>query len=821
MSFLKLVPLSLLAAVSLASACAAAPRRPASFQALHKTERPSVQLGKRLWSGPLKQGATPRPEGVRFVIRSQNATRVELEVYGQFEDIQGAENAFQLQTPEAVYALTPGEYNLWVADIPNLKPGTVYGYRVWGPNWTYDPSWVPGSDKGFLTDVDSLGHRFNPNKLLIDPIAKALTRDPYWKGEEHASGEGRRYLDSAATQAKSIVVQDTFDWSGDPKKRRMLKDSVIYEVNVRGMTKLFPDIPHAGTYKALAHPKVIQYLKNLGVTTVELLPVHEASNDWNDENPEATTGKNYWGYMTLSYFAPDRRFSSDQSAQGPVREFKQMVKDLHKAGLEVLLDVVYNHHTEGGVWNKPGEAPQTATLLSLRGVDNAMYYQLAKDRRYFKDNTGIGANLRTAAPEVQEFLLHSMKYWVEEMGVDGFRFDLCAVLGNSKDHESFSFQKMGGFLDRIAKEFGYHSNEPEQTASLPKLVAEPWAIFDDTYQLGNFPQGWAEWNGKYRDTLRRFMKGKATGREMRDRMAGSYDLFGDDGRQAYQSINFFTAHDGLTLNDLVSYNVNSKEERDQLNLRPWPLGPSDGGEEHNTSWNSVLPGQSPLQTASLRRQRARQAMATLMMSNGTPMILGGDERLRTKHGNNNTYNLDNATNWLHWDNQDVANSLDQVVQPGSQIAQFQKFSQTLIRLRRAHPSFHRSGWWNHQQDRDNDGYPGVVFQAPQGGSPDEGAAFGMRLDASREDLDMDESTWNQYPLKDYDLFVAINGSPDSQNFKLPKASPGTSWVRLIDTAAWAEAEGNTWSLKKATAIASHYDLVGRSVAVFLERPHAR
>lgn len=792
-----------------------------AFEDLHGeavvAARPPVQQAGKRWSGDLVQGATPRSEGVRFVLRSAHATRVELEVFGSHAAVAAEEKAHRLGTPEAVYLLEKHGADFWVADIEGLEAGEVYGYRVWGPNWGYDPSWKPGTEAGFVADVDSQGNRFNPNKLLMDPYAKVFTRDPFWKSTEHASGKGNRHLDSAATQGKAVVVDDSFDWSGDSKRRRRLQDTVVYEVHVRGMTKLFPDIPNPGTYEALAHPKVIKYLKSLGVTAIELLPVHETDNDGNDVDPEKTQGKNYWGYMTTGFFAPDRRHAADQSADGPVREFKTMVKKLHAAGLEVYLDVVYNHSGEGGIWNGPGQAPDTANLISMRGIDNASYYELTNDGKYYWDNTGCGANLQTANPMVEDFVIQSLHYWSDVMGVDGFRFDLASVLGNSMRQGGFSFRRDGGLLTKIAQSYGYHGNDPVQDGGKVKLISEPWAIGGGTYQVGNFPAGWAEWNGKYRDTLRGFMKGDVGGRAMREFMNGSYGFYGDDGRTAHNSVNFVTAHDGLTLFDLVSYNSNNSSERDALNTRPWPYGPSDGGESNNHSWNSFFPGASKEAVAALRTQRARMFLGMLMLSNGTPMLLGGDERLRTQHGNNNTYNLDNQTNWFDWKLDDRTNHVDGVTISSKSLKKTHSFARNLVRFRRAHPAFHKVGWWG-SEDHDGDGFGMSVWTNPDGsGASGDGHSFALRLDGSREDLGMNAKEWGQYPLKGQDLFLAINGHHQKVPFQLPKNTQGKKWYRVMDTAAWAEAHGNYWSEADQEAMGPDYGVSARSMALFLER----
>jgi glycogen operon protein len=784
-------------------------RRTEAFSALHgngDSDRPAVEAGRILWKGALVEGASPTAEGVRFALRSENATRVELELFGQFNEAGTADRGNALATPGKAIVMEKRDA-LWVADVAGVKAGELYGYRVWGPNWPYDPTFKPGSAAGFKADVDSAGNRFNPNKLLIDPRAKTITRDPDWSVVTHATGPKYRQLDSAAYQGKSVVVDDRFNWGSARKPGLRLEDSVIYEIHPKGMTQLFPGIADAGTYKALASDKVIAYLKDLGVTTVELLPVHESPNDFNDCNPGTTAGKNFWGYATINFFSPDRRYSADKSADGPVREFKAMVKKLHEAGLEVILDVVYNHTAEGGSW---GDGPETATVVSMRGVDNQMYYQLTGGNRFFWDNSGCGSNVRTAHPPTGQFIIDSLKYWADTMGVDGFRFDLASVLGNSRDRDGFSFQKMGGLLDRIRSEF------PGEGAV--KLIAEPWACGDGTYQVGNFPSGWSEWNGQYRDTLRKFVKGDATAGAMIDKINGSYGLFGDDGRPASHSINFVTAHDGLTLFDMVSYNVNSGSERDRLNSQAWPRGPSDGGEEHNNSWNSTLPGASADEIGALRRQQARTAMALMMLSAGTPMLLGGDERLRTQWGNNNAYNLDSETSWLEWNYSNRTNQLDGVKTSVAQLKGFENFTRSIIKLRQAFPGFHKHGWWSPDRDADGDGAPGIQWLGSSGGGPDHNSkTFGYRIDGAQSEVGMTDAQFRAYPMKDHDLLVLVNSGHEGAEYRIPGASSGKAWYRLADTAAWAEPKGNFWAESAQEKVSGSYGVNPRSVVVLVQR----
>lgn len=787
-----------------------ASRRAAAFGELHGEEssRPAVEPGGRRFEGAVREGATPMGGGVRFVLRSENATRVELELFGPHEEVIQAEFTSSLAVPRRIVKLEP-EGSLWIADVEGVGPGELYGYRVWGPNWPHDPGFRPGTAIGFISDVDGAGNRFNPNKLLTDPWGKAVTRDADWSLTSHVSGPVHREKDSAAYQGKSVVIDDAFDWGDSRKPQHSLKDSVVYEVHVRGMTRQFPGMAPSGFYRDLADDRVIAHLKKLGVTAVELLPIHETQNDGNDADPGSTTGKNYWGYMTLGFFAPDRRFSADTSFDGPVREFKSMVKKLHEAGIEVWLDVVYNHTGEGGAWPA---GTDTANIQSFRGVDNQMFYELTSDGKSFWDNTGCGSNMRTAHPATGKFIVDSLRYWTEVMQVDGFRFDLASVLGNSIDRHGYSFQKVGGLLDRIVKDLGARNDGTGPV----KLISEPWAIGDGTYQVGGFPWGWAEWNGKFRDSLRRFLKGEATAGDLVEKMNGSYGLYGDDGRLPLHSVNFLTAHDGLTLFDLVSYNVNSKQERDRLNNQPWPNGPSDGGEEHNNSWNCAIEGASPEQTAALRRQQARNAFTLLMLSNGTPMILGGDERLRTQQGNNNAYNLDNEANWLDWESTDRVNAIDGVTITGAQVDAFEQFSSQVVHLRQSFPGFHKAGWWAPDKDQDGDGAPGVAWLSASGQKLDGAAkSFQGRIDGAQSEVAMIDGEFAAYPLKDHDLLIMVNGHHLDVTFAVPAAPAGKTWRRVIDTATWAESHGNFWPAKKREPIAGDYGAKARSVVVLL------
>lgn len=667
-------------------------------------------------------GAEYTGSGVQFSLYSENATRVELWLFGNPDTA----------TPNKTVVMQK-EGNVWKTFVAGLAPGAYYGYRVWGPNWPYDPSWKPGSEAGFIQDVDSQGNRFNPNKLLLDPYAKCLSHDP--KGGGYLTGAKERKLDTAAGMSKGVVVASDFSWDGDEPLRKGWEGTIIYEVHLRGLTRSSSSgVSHAGTYRGVAEKAA--YLKELGVTAVEFLPVQETINDQNDNSNPGDD--NYWGYMTINYCAPDRRYSSDQSPEGPVREFKEMVKTLHSHGIEVILDVVYNHTAEGGT---AGDS-KSACLFTFRGIDNQVYYQLTRDNQYYWDNTGCGANLHVTHAQTRKFVVDSLKYWVNEMHVDGFRFDLASVLGNTVDKHGFQFSSNAPLLCEIV-----------QAMPGTKMIAEPWACGDGTYQVGNFPQGWGEWNGKFRDTARKFVLMEAyTIGEMATRLCGSSDLYQDDGRKPYHSINFIVAHDGFTLYDLTSYNQKN-------NGMAYPYGPSDGGEDNNCSrdW-----GSEPL-----KKQQIRNFACFMLLSQGTPMLLGGDEFARTQRGNNNAYNLDTVCSWLDFSLQNNNNRL-------------WKFFQGLIDFRKRCGAFQRSSFFS-GRDNDGDQVPDVQWHGCGYKAPDWSAnsrALAMRIDGSKEETGAASSHG--------DIYIAINSWQSGVTFELPPNHPGKKWYRVIDTAAWAE-----------------------------------
>ncbi|TCO89868.1 isoamylase [Chthoniobacter flavus] len=582
----------------------------------------------KLWKGrPNPLGATVTALGVNFALFSENATGVELCL---FDDVSSPTETVRLPLFECTN-------HVWHCLVPDLKEGQLYGYRVNGP---YEPS---------------QGHRFNPAKLLLDPYAKAITGLVNWGPEmfgyvQDGSADAdlhRDAHDNAACMPKSVVVDNAFDWGDDHLLDIAQAESVYYEVHVKGFSKLCPHIPEEirGTYAALGHPFAIDYFKKLGVTAVELLPVHHFVNDEFLENKGLT---NYWGYNTIGFFAPHSSYSSSGVAGGQVQEFKEMVKALHAAGIEVILDVVYNH---------TGEGNQLGPILSFRGVDNASYYRLVQnDRRYYMDYTGTGNTLNTQHPCVLQLLMDSLRYWVTEMHVDGFRFDLASTLAR----ELHDVSKLSGFFDCIHQ---------DPIISTVKLIAEPWDVGEGGYQVGNFPVLWQEWNGKYRDCLRAYWKGDmGLLGEVAYRLTGSADLFESGGRRPYSSVNILTAHDGFTLYDTVSYNEKHNEANGENN---------QDGHNDNRSWNCGAEGPTDDENINaLRRQQLRNFLATLLLSQGVPMIVGGDEFGRTQQGNNNAYCQDNEISWFNWEHAGWQKQL---------IA----FTSRLIDERKKHPIFRR------------------------------------------------------------------------------------------------------------------------------------
>ena len=640
-----------------------------------------------VWPGDVYPlGAKWDYKGTNFALFSEHATAVELCLF----DKDGTETRVPL---------TEVSNFVWHGYLPGIGPGQEYGYRVHGP---YEPQ---------------EGHRFNPNKLLIDPYAKAIS------GEVGSGPEIFGYdwenpdedlsfsdLDSAALMPKSVVVDETFDWENDTLLRTPWHETVIYEVHVKGFTKQHPDIPKElrGTYAGMAHPIAIEHLQRLGVSVVELMPIHHYLSCPGHLVDKGL--KNYWGYDSINFFAPFSGYSSSGRLGEQLKEFKEMVKALHQAGIEVILDVVYNH---------TGEGNHMGPTLSLRGIDNASYYRLMEDDpRYYMDFTGCGNSLHMRSPQVLKLIMDSLRFWVGDMHVDGFRFDLASALAR----ELYDVDRLSAFFDLIHQ---------DPLLAGVKLIAEPWDVGMGGYQVGNFPVNWSEWNGKYRDTVRDFWRGQdETLGEFAYRLTGSPDLyFQMNGRQPNASINFITAHDGFTLNDLVSYNDKHNEANGEDN---------QDGESNNSSWNCGVEGVTDdVEVLQLREQQRRNFLTTLMLSQGVPMLLGGDEMGRTQRGNNNAYCQDSVISWFDWQlpdgNEDLIN-----------------FCRELIFFRRQHPVFRRRKW----------------FQ----GQPIHG--FGV-TDISWHNPDGDEMTQEQWEIGYIkSIAVFLNGD------KIP--SPGQQGERISD-----------------------------------------
>lgn len=662
---------------------------------------------------------------IDFRIAAQRATRIEVWIYGE---------AMQAAELKRVKLMRGGD--VWSARVPTADlPATVYyGYRVWGPNWPFDPAWTPGSDVGWIVDVDSDGNRMNPNKLVWDPYARELSHDIIDSGA-HATGT-RRTIDSAPVAPKGIVLRD--DAPLDSRVLRPFKDEIIYEVHVRGFTKTL-DSPCAGTYAGAAEHAA--YLADLGVTAIEFLPIQEANNDHNDSDPNTANGDNYWGYSTMAYFPPDRRYACDKSPGGPTRELRDMVRAFHDKGIKVYVDVVYNHTAEGS----------GGSLQSLRGIDNAGYYQLDRNGTGFTNSNGVGADLAMDKPLAKNLLLDSLRYWHQTLGVDGFRFDLAPVLGNVCGPGCFKYSPT--VHEDIAAAF------PDAD-----LIAEPWGVVAGSYQVGKHPAGWAEWNDKFRDAIRQDQnKTPITPGWLADRVTGSSELYRDDGRMPWASINYLVSHDGFTLRDLYACNGPN-------NGQAWPYGPSDGGSQNNLSWDHGG-------DAAAQRQAARTGLALALVSSGVPMITGGDELLRSLKCNNNSYNLDSPATWIDYTAQGSA---------------FWTFAQRLFHFRNDHPALRPDHWLEPQHIQWLD----ATAHATTGAYMD---------DATKPVL-----AWRY--LGADNIYVVYNKSAQAQRITLPAGT----WKRVADTGAWMETQSNFAAPgSEYQMMQSQYDLAARSLAIFV------
>jgi isoamylase len=670
-------------------------------------EQPEAWPGRSYPLGARYDGA-----GTNFSLFSEVAEAVELCL---FED--GEETRVTLEEVDAF---------CWHAYLPGILPGQRYGYRVHGP-------WAPGE-----------GHRCNPNKLLIDPYAKAIEGAVDWSEAcftyRFSDPEARNDDDSAAHIPKAVVHNPYFDWGNDRPPDVPLHETIIYETHLKGFTKTLPDVPEGlrGTYAGMAHPAAIDYLQTLGITTVELLPVHQFVQDsvLRDRNL-----RNYWGYNSIGFFAPHNEYSSSGDDGQQVQEFKNLVRSLHEANIEVILDVVYNHTAEGN---------HLGPTLSFKGIDNRAYYRLVPDDpAFYFDTTGTGNSLNVRHPHTLQLIMDSLRYWVHDMHVDGFRFDLAATLAR-QFHE----------VDRLAAFFELIQQDP--TVSQVKLIAEPWDVGEGGYQVGNFPPLWSEWNGRYRDTVRDFWRGEpATTGEMAMRLTGSSDLYRANTRRPVASINFITAHDGFTLKDLVSYNEKHNEANGEGN---------NDGESHNRSWNCGAEGPSDdPEILRCRRRQQRNLLATLMLSQGVPMLLGGDEISRSQGGNNNAYCQDNEISWFDW------SSLD---------ADLLEFTRRLIAFRRGHPVFHRRRWFHGRPIR---GSVDIAWFRPDGhemSDEDWEAGFAKAIGLYLNGGAIAENDQRGRPVTD-DSFVVLLNTGDTLEWTLP-APWASSWEEVLRTAPEGE-----------------------------------
>jgi glycogen operon protein len=663
---------------------------------------------------PRPRGAAWDGKGTNFSVFSAHATKVEVCIFAA----DGKTEIERIALPEYTD-------QIWHGYLAGITPGTIYGYRVHGP---YDPK---------------NGYRFNPNKLLLDPYACAHCGNLEWNpaifGYQMESGDDLTFddRDSAPFMPKCTVVDPDFDWTG-PRGHKFVPwdDTVIYEMHVRGFTKLHRAVPESlrGTYEGLGTKEITDYIKSLGVTTVELLPVHT----FIDDSHLLEKGlRNYWGYNSIGFFAPDPRYASRR--EDSLREFKEMVAHLHDAGLEVILDVVYNHTAEGN---------ERGPTLSFKGIDNSSYYRLLEgDPRYYVNDTGTGNTLNVSHPRVLQMVTDSLRYWVQQTNIDGFRFDLGTILAR----EPNGFDNRSGFLKACIQ---------DPVLGTVKLIAEPWDCGPGGYQVGGFPPGWAEWNDKFRDTVRDFWRGDAPASAMTQRMCASSDFFDHEGRRPWASVNFITAHDGFTLNDLVTFNEKHNEANGEDN--------KDGSTD-NRSWNCGVEGPTDdREINQLRERQIRNMLSTLLLSQGTPMMLAGDEFGRTQQGNNNAYCQDNEISWLNWETAEKGKSLI-------------KFVRKLIALRHKYPILRRNLFLNGQYVEDLDLKDVTWINANGKEMEDEHwgdsgmRCFGMLLDGRAQ------TTGIRQRGHEATLLLVINVHHDLVNFVMPASSAGDEWTLLVDT----------------------------------------
>ncbi|WP_433545152.1 glycogen debranching protein GlgX [Streptomyces sp. CA-294286] len=706
----------------------------------------------QIWPGeayPL--GATYDGAGTNFAVFSEAAERVELCLLHD----DGSETAVELREVDAFVRH---------AYLPGIMPGQRYGYRVHGP---YNPS---------------RGLRCNSAKLLLDPYARAISGEIEWGesvyGYRFGKPDSRNDQDSAPHTMASVVVNPYFDWGDDRPPRTEYHRTILYEAHVKGLTMMHPDLPDElrGSYAALAHPAIIDHLVELGVTALELMPVHQFVNDHRLVDAGMS---NYWGYNTIGFFAPHNSYASWGDRGEQVLEFKTAVKALHEAGIEVILDVVYNHTAEGN---------HLGPTLSFRGLDNQSYYRLADHPKYYMDTTGTGNSLLMRSPHVLQLIMDSLRYWVTEMRVDGFRFDLAATLAR-QFHE----------VDRLSSFFDLVQQDP--VVSQVKLIAEPWDVGEGGYQVGNFPPLWTEWNGKYRDTVRDMWRGEPqTIAEFAGRLTGSSDLYQDDGRRPLASINFTTCHDGFTLHDLVAYNEKHNDANGEGNR---------DGESHNRSWNCGAEGPTDdPDVLALRERQMRNFIATLMLSQGVPMLSHGDEFARTQKGNNNAYCQDNELAWVPWPGPDA---------DGDGEGTLLQFTRAMVALRREHPVFRRRRFFHGRPVRGtHDELTDIAWFTPDGEAmtqEDWEAAHAKALTVFLNGEAISEPGPRGERITDDSFLLMFNASAETLDFMVP-ADHGRQWQVVVDTAREDGVPPGTGAKHGA---GEYVTLIGRSLTV-LQRP---
>ncbi len=756
-------------------------------------------------------GAVHRPStgATTVAVHAPAATRVVLERYPA-----------ELGAPaDGSVEMARGEDGVWRAQVTGLGPGALYAFRCWGTNWPYDPAWTPGSGVGFVSDIDPDGNRFNPNKVLFDPYAREVTHAPlsprigelggdggFWGtggGDYH--GRPRREADTGIWAPKGVVLLDSTYPGEHPHIDA--HDTIIYEAHLKGLTmhpssvrladllsgrpgfESVVNIPDEirGTYRAAG--LMAPYIKALGVTTIEFLPIQETDSN---NLGETMGGANYWGYMTLAYFAPNRDYSSDKSWGGPTREFKEMVRAFHAEGLEVYMDVVYNHSSEGGNWYAD---PTVTGFTSLGGFAAADYYVMTSEHALVDGATGTSNQLNFSSDASCNLVLDSLAYWCRVMGVDGFRFDLAPVLGRTPDDwhpDDWDSQKRFFPQHPLLESIAAMAAEDRL-----EVIAEAWDLWG--YEVGNFPPGWGEWNGRYRDSVRRYLKGDGNVGGFADMVNGDYHHFADQGGPQH-SINFVTAHDGFTLMDLVSFNAKNNDQ-------PFPFGPSDGGGDNNQSWDSG-------QDKALRRARWRNFWVVLFFSRGVPMVVSGDEYGRTQNGNNNPWALNTVGIWNNWA-QAVSNAPTRVpVDPRNPeaYAYYDVVGQTaapegtnplfdfatyVARIRAAEPALRQRNWGGFDFDSDDVAY---IYRGPDlvAGLGPHDRAIALSIDGS--------------PVGGADWILYINQDARAHDFAVPARDGGT-WKRLIDTAPWAEERANVWPIEEAEAIEGSYTVAPWSIVV--------